>query len=96
LSAGLQAFADLEARGLRRGTVHGLAGARVASGAGGAGDGLEGAETNQANVLTRFQRVGDGVDEGFQSVLGLVLVDARLLGDRRDEFGFCGHVFLPA
>ncbi len=34
-------------------------------------DGLEGAETDQTDVLARFQRTGDGVDESLESVLSL-------------------------
>src|SRR3990167_3689189 len=92
----LQAFADAETRGLRSRTANRLAGTRVARGASGAVHRHEAAETDESNFLSRLQRLGDAVDERFQRVLCLRLIQARLIGNRRDEFGLGHCLSLPA
>src|SRR3954452_3420778 len=83
----LERRGGLEARDPGGGDLHGLAGLRVASLAGGALEDPELAEARQRDLVARAQLVGDLLQRGLDRFLGLVVAQARLLGDCAREVG---------
>ena len=70
---------------------HGLAGARVATVAGGTLDGLGGEQAGQLDLVTGGKGLGDDIGEGLDGIVGLGLGERGLLRDGLDELGL-GHV----
>src|SRR5690606_29870125 len=77
----LQRLASLERRILRGLDLDGLAGLRVATGAGSALAHLEGAEADQGDGVALLQRLGDRVDHRVDRARGLGLGDFGFAGD---------------
>ena len=74
---------DANAVGCRN--LDGLAGARVASGAGGALDALSGEQAGQLQAFAGLHRLDEHVLESVHSCLSLCLGQVGLLSDLRDE-----------
>src|SRR5262249_36312839 len=86
----LERVSHPEPAGLRRRPLHLLTRPRVAGDAGGPLHRHETSEAHQPDFLTRLQRRRDRGDEGVQRLLGLRLVQSRLVSNLRDQFGL-GH-----
>src|SRR5690606_16555063 len=83
-----QALAGLEANGRGGGDAERGAGLRILAFAGGALPALEGAESNQADVLAAAEGVGDFVEDGVERLLRLVGSQVGAVGDKGGQVRF--------
>ena len=82
----LQSLAGLENGQLGSGDLDLFLGAGVAANAGGASLGLERAKTDQLDLLTLSQGLGDDFQRSADNGLGVLLGQAGLFGNGSNEF----------